>query len=905
MKYLLSIFIILFYGTFCSAQHSLTGKVLDNSNVALTGATVVLLDQDSTMIAFGITNEKGDFLLTDIDSSDYILQLSYVSYANYSKVIDITWKHKKIDLGTFVMNESSEVLQEVTIKAEHIPMGLNGDTISYNTAAFKTKPGASVEDLLKKLPGIEVQRDGSIKAQGEDVEKVLVEGKEFFGNDPKIATQNLEAEAVDKVQVFDKQSEIAEFTGIADGQDEKTINLKLKEGYKSGGFGNVDLAGGSDDRYEGKINYNRFNTKLQASTILSANNINKQPFSFNDYISMMGGLSAAMSGNIRDFNFEEFGQNRSPEGIIDNYTGGLNFNYDFSDKLKWTSNYFYLQRDKYLDRQSSSIEFLDNQTYATIDTSKSNTQNQNHSINTKLVYKQSPFTELVLKNSFQGADAYFDEVSNTLFNSAIGQNMTGAVNLGNENRFGYDGQLQARKKFGKKGRNWISTIDYSTKKIDSENTVMNEFLLRKNSYTLNQEQLYSSRESQFILNTNYTEPIAKGKYIGINYSFTENKETPFKDFFDFSDGDKILNNELSDAFIKNLSYHLSGISFRINKKKSKFNLRINHQSTKLSGSISKGDQIVKDNYNHVLPMISYDLDLSRSKSIKLAYETSLGIPTLQQLMPLLDNSNPNLLILGNPALVPAYTHSFNFSFNYFDNFNFRNLFANVNLSVINDHVVNQVDIDDSLLRTIQPINTDRFINGNAYLSYAQPIKALKLKYRISMQAYVVDYITFLNGKQSDVTESNTNLNLTLENRNKDLIDFAGGIKLDYNTRAYSLQSDFNQKFFNQSLFFDSNLFITESLTLSSSFDFRSFSGETFSAAQNFKLWNASIEKTFNNSKVAVKLSVFDILGENQGISRSGGLNSLIESRYNTLESYFLLGIRYRIGKVQKKGISFG
>ena len=186
-------------------------------------------------------------------------------------------------------------------------MGILGDTISYNAAAFKVKPGATVEDLLKKLPGVDIQRDGSIKAMGEEVENVLVDGKEFFGNDPKIATKNLEAEAVDKVQVFDKKSEIAEFTGIDDGNKEKTINLKLKEEYKKGGFGNAKLAGGTESTYEAKVNYNRFSPKMQAAVILGANNINKQAFSFNEYISFMGGLANAISGSNRNMNFGEFG----------------------------------------------------------------------------------------------------------------------------------------------------------------------------------------------------------------------------------------------------------------------------------------------------------------------------------------------------------------------------------------------------------------------------------------------------------------------------------------------------------------------------------------------------------------------------------------------------------------------
>ena len=287
MKYLI-IFLISFSAPI-TAQHLVEGIIIDENKNSLVGATVVLLDkQDSSMVAFSISDNEGTFHLEDIEQGQYILQFSFVSYKTTYNNVDITSVDRKISLGDFQLEPISEILQEVTVKAEHIPMGVIGDTISYNAAAFQVRPGASVEDLLKKLPGIEVQRDGSIKAMGEDVENVLVDGKEFFGDDPQMATKNLEAEAVDKVQVFDKMSEIAEFTGIEDGEDEKTINLKLKEGYKNGGFGNVNISAGSNERYSGKINYNRFSPQMQASIILGANNINQQAFSFSEYIQFMG-----------------------------------------------------------------------------------------------------------------------------------------------------------------------------------------------------------------------------------------------------------------------------------------------------------------------------------------------------------------------------------------------------------------------------------------------------------------------------------------------------------------------------------------------------------------------------------------------------------------------------------------
>ena len=884
-------------------QHSLEGTVLNQDRETLQGATVVVLDQDSTMILFGITNENGYFKFHDMSQGEYILQLSYLSYSNMSRSCIISGDNHIVNIGNILMTKSNEVLQEVTIKAEHIPMGLVGDTISYNTAAFKTKPGATVQDLLKKLPGIEVQRDGSIKAQGEDVENVLVDGKEFFGNDPTIATQNLEAEAVDKVQVFDKQSDIAEFTGIEDGQDEKTINLKLKEDYKSGGFGNIQIEGGTEERYESKFNYNRFNANMQTSAIMSSNNINKQAFSFNEYISLMGGLNAAMSGNFNEFSFNEFGQSKTPRGITDNFTGGLNFNYDFNKNLSLTSNYFYLKSDKLTDQTSIGNQFLDRQTFSSIDTSNSENNRQQHRIRSKLIYKKNPFTEIELKNNvgLSSSDRLLN--GSSIFQTFNGLNKTRSLNQVNNSGFDYNGSLQLRKKFGKKSRNWINDLKYSTRRNEENSQLNNRFNIIGRMSSLEQQQFYDSEESDLQLLTKFTEPIGKGYYLGIQHSFHQNRESPLKEFFDVSNNQLRLNEDLSAGFVKTLSYHTTGISLKRNRKKSKLTLAIDHQLTQLNVISYQTDEPIKNRFNHVLPNVYFDWDISNSKSLSINYNTSITAPQLQQLIPIPNNLNPNVLITGNPNLRPFDSHTAQITFNVFDNFNFRNLFANIQFSLIKDQIVNQVNIDNNLLRTITPINSDNYFRAFSYLSFSEPIRALKLKYRISSQAFYTNYLSFLNNIESQVSESNTFISIALENRKIDVINISAGVKVDYSTRSYEINESFNQRYFNYTLFVDGTYQINDGLLIKSTFDMVNYSEEDFSAVQDFILWNATIEKSFNTNKFSIYLSVFDILGQNTGIERFGGFNSITDTRFNTLSRYVSCGMRYRIGKNSKERYS--
>jgi len=891
-----------------TAQISVSGIVQDENKEGLIGATIVILEaSDSTMVNFALSDEEGRFSIEDIELGEYILQLSYVSYANYSQSIRIDGAQKSLELPSFMMQPSTEVLQEVTIKAEHIPMGIRGDTISYNAAAFKTKPGATVEDLLRKMPGIEVARDGSIKAQGEDVNKVLVDGKEFFGNDPKIATQNLEAEAVDKVEVYDKQSEMAEFTGVDDGREEKALNLKLKEEYKKGGFGNVEIAGGTNERYKGKLNYNRFSPSMQASILGASNNINEQAFSFNDYIGFMGGLSNAMSNSngVIDFGGLFGGQHIVPRGLNQNHAAGLNFNYDFSNQLKLTSNYFFAEKRSDIDEFRKSEQFSDVLEYQSIDTSFTNSKNSNHRVNTKFDYKPNPLWQFIASNNFQGIGNYELQRGSTIYSSVLSDSKTTRDYNIDKNQFGYDGNLQIRKKFLTKGRSLVSSLSYSDVAEDEKQNVLNDYFFNQMSNRINQNQYYDNREKNFGSSISYTEPIAPKRYMSLSYQYQLNKEKPIKDFYDINNQLEVFNDSLSSIYQKELDYHSAGISFRNNGKKAKLNIGLNLQSTSLKGNIDEGTNQFQGRYNHVLPLVDFDYELGRSKGINLNYNTEVSAPRLNQLMPLPDNSNPNILILGNPELTPEYQNNLSIGYNYFDHFNFTSLFSNMNISYVKNRIINEVDILEDFTRVIKPINTNAFISYSGYLSWAQPIRKLGMKYRFSSRLGFTKYESYLNGISSLVNESNSNISFTFENRKKEYVDLAVGVRYDFNTRNYKVNESFNQQFYNYDLFLEWDVFLPKGFTLSGSFDHKRYSSEQFSEAQNFNLLNVKLRKDLLSERLALELSMFDVLNQNIGLSRMGGINSLNESSLNTLSQYVFLGVKYNLGKKKSNGIEIG
>ena len=285
MKKLILISCILSSAFFTQAQinGSVKGKLLDTAGKQpLSEATVsVMLVKDSSLVSFSLSDKKGNFEITNLDAGNYLLMISYTGYENFKKPFSITADKKTTDIGEIILQKEYKTLSDVTV-TDLTPVKVSGDTVSFKADAFKTKPNATTEDLLKKLPGVQVEKDGTVKAMGENVQKVLVDGKEFFGNDPKLATKNITADMVDQIQVFDDMSEQSKFTKIDDGSRSKTINIKLKKDKNKGDFGKIAAGGGSDGRYEGNLSFNHFRGSQRISLLAAANNTNKQGFSFND-----------------------------------------------------------------------------------------------------------------------------------------------------------------------------------------------------------------------------------------------------------------------------------------------------------------------------------------------------------------------------------------------------------------------------------------------------------------------------------------------------------------------------------------------------------------------------------------------------------------------------------------------
>ncbi len=877
---------------------SIRGLVQDTLETPLAGASVVLLNaKDSLLEKFALTEGDGRFEIPRIGKGQYIVQASFLGYKTFSQLVDLTQDE---DL-TIQLEAVVQDIDEVTIDAERIPIQIDGDTIKYNTEAFQTRPNASVEELLKKLPGVEVDRDGSIRAQGEEVSKVLVDGKEFFGDDPQIATKNLPADIVDQVQVFDEQSETAQFTGVDDGEREKTINLSLKEGKKQGAFGNIEAGYGSDSRYSGKANINRFSKKMQWSTIGRLNNVNEQGFTIQDYFNLMGGMSAVMSGGMTidpaELGISLNGDDRR-QGFLTTGSIGSNLNYDFNKKTDLSLNYFYNYFDREEDRILSRTSFLEEgASFDTRDQSSEQTLNKNHRLNTRFRHEFDSTQNIQLRLNMGFNDRTLDRTSlqETFLEKNLLQNSAEQSNNTQNQNFDFTLSGLYRKRFKKKGRSFVTNLRLGNRLNDGEAIINTTSQFLDVSEDLIQEQLIDNERWNYEGRLTYTEPLSKSSYLSFNYRRSNYEEDASKDFFDIVAEQTIPNTLLSNRFISDYTIDRGGAALQWNKKKMQLRLSLDAQVAQLQGDFLAEAPLLRRTFRNWLPSLNWNIEFRDGKSMNIRYLTDLREPSMRQLQPVVDNSNPLLIYEGNPALKPTYNHNISIQNMWFDQFSFTSVFAYFNLTYAKDQITNARVINDNLQQVIQPVNVDDNILVNGQFSFSTPIRPIKTNMSIRANGNYNNGILFVNGIENDVDQVNTNVTLALSNRKQEVLGLEIGSTIGYTDTKYSISTAFDQQFINQSYFADLSLNIKNKWMIESDISHTVYPAVSFGAAQEFTLWQASISRTLTKDEsLSIAIKAFDLLNQNVGLNRIAQANFVQEEQVQSIGRYFMLSLKYRL-----------
>jgi hypothetical protein len=802
------------------------------------------------------------------------------------------------------MEQKSTLLSEIQVTADHIPIEITKDTITYNADAFQTQPNADVEDLLKKLPGIEVAPDGTIKAQGEDVQRVTVDGKEFFGTDPQMATKNLPARAVKKVKVFDKKSDASEFTGVDDGERIKTIDLQLKEEFKQGLFGKVEGGYGSDERYMGNATINKFDKTTQLSFLGQLNNINEQGFSFNDAMTFSGGMRGlSRGGEFRMSSDIPFNQGTS-SGLAKTGAAGLNFNWEPNKKFNIRSSYFYNDVNRSILQQVFRQNLFDNP-FNTEEDSEETSHNRSHRMTLDSEVKPDSTQQFEVSLRFSVADAEGiaqSQLQNSLPSGPL-ENASATVEDNQNENISLSATALYMKRLKKAGRsfNLSTTLTEGDQQNESALDAITEYFLTGETELLDQFAFNTNDNTQWQGQFAFIEPLKKRKFLEFNYNFSQSTTDYNKVVSDLTPQEPVVVPGLSNSYTSIFQYHRPGVAFRYNGTIHTINTALSYQISELDGLLNLDETSINKKYSHFLPRATWRYNISSGKNLRFNYTTRVNQPSITQLSPVIDNSDPLRLYVGNPNLNAEYNHNLGLNFHSFTQFSSTSFFASASGSITEEKIITSRSVDDQLRETSTPINIDKETRLSAYTSYSRPFKPIHSRVSLNANFSLTNTQNQVDGQLLDVNRWSRTGGITFSNMNSEVLEYNLGGSWTLQSNLYTSDENLNQNTLLHQYFVDVTLTIWKKWQLSGSYEYNLYTSNQLEGDQALPFMEASLSRyILPADRGQIILSVFDVLDESRGITRTADINYIQEVRTNSIGRYVMLKFVYSLNGSSKE-----
>jgi outer membrane receptor protein involved in Fe transport len=919
-------------------SQSIRGIVADTTNSSLISATVLLLERDSTLLEYTQTDNDGKFTFKRIGKGDYIIKTTYVGYIPVT--LPITVEKTDLDLGTIKMTEISIELYEVVIKAARAPMKIKGDTIEYDASTFKVPEGSTLEDLLRRLPGVEVQQDGSLKADGQDVTKLTVEGKSFFGGDPKTATKNLPAEGVSKVQVFDKKTEEQKITGEKSSVKEKEMNITLKEDFKKGGFGKIIAGVGTEKRTELKGNYNRFNDKHQFSIIGVGNNTGRNGLGWDDYQDFMGSQSFSFAddnleygfsgGNMRYYTFG--GNNDGLESSISNSffsggdgnggfpkskNGGVNYNYDHN-KIKIGARYFYNNNENERVTSEKTTSFFDGYTTNAIKSAKTKNDFDGHrgevtyeqeidSFNTLVVNSSMASVESMERNNI--AEQTLRNRQSTIYDANINNGKTFDGSL-------YNGSAIYRKTFKKKGRFFGANVSYQNTNVNDNKITGSELSFFSESNTLDSikgislKNYHNANKDAYKFNTTFSEPLSKIFFLSIFYNYSKKIQKGSILFTKPGFEIEFPVKELSRDYVNDIFYNRAGTSLRYAKNGVNISAGLAYVGFDINATIYQATNptmpiFVKNPYKFIVPNGGMGIDIGKNGYISLSYSKSIQEPNINQLLPIVDNSNPLSISEGNPDLQPSISNGINL-------YTSRSWPADgIRLSVSgtynkfsNSIILNKIVDPNTQLTFSKPVNFNDGQDLNSYVSVSFPVIKNRLKTSLNTNITLNKSFAFINNVLNETSTFATTPRVSIDITPSDKFGLYISASYRKNDTKYNINSSQNQIIKNTNLSAQCNANLGKGIFISTNYRHTFYSSDNFGNSTDIPILDASVYAQFlKGKKGEIRLSLYDAFNQNRKFNQFASSNLVSESNTPSLARYFLATFTYNlrgmVGTVEK------
>ncbi|GGH14838.1 outer membrane beta-barrel protein [Pedobacter zeae] len=909
--------VLLFCGYIAQAQNTgaVNGKVINaKDKKPVDFATVALKSlKDSSVVASGQTNADGTFSFKTVAPGRYRIYVAFLGLKTTTKDVEVA--KAAVNAGEIAMGDDGVDLNTVNVTAT-IPIVVKKDTLEFDAKSIKVRENAVVEDLLKKVPGVEVAKDGSVKAQGETITKVKVDGKEFFGNDPLLATKNLPADMVDKIQVIDELSEQAQFTGIDDGTRNKILNITTKNGMKHGYFGNSTAGYGSNDRYDASLNVNKFDEDQQISFIGQFNNVNKQNFGQGGGVGNGFG-GGGFGGGRGGFGGGGGGGNSGGSGGITNTNAaGLNFADTYKDGTQFQASYFFNKANSESIQNSNTQNLLGTGTTNITQDLDNTTDRINHRFNFMVDTKIDPSLSIKIQPNLTYTETDGNSVTNytrdfiTSLTTGLQRNTTTAATPAVSNN------LLIRKSFKRRGRTLSLNVNTSINDNDGTNlNYRNEKItingVSRDSLTnqLNNTTSHSLNNTARVV---YTEPLNKTLSVEFNYQNGYSNSDSQRDVFNYNPSTlqfDIVDNTFSNIYNNRTLTNALGASLTTTEKKYNWNIGVAAQQTnRVNTNLTTGLKRTQ-NFINITPSAQFRYNFSNRKRLFINYRGSTTQPTIDQIQPIPDNTNSQTIYVGNPALKPSFNNQLRINFNNFNIENGRFFFAGLNLTQTFNSIGNSVAQLPSGIQQVSYINVDGVYAGNANATWSLPLMAeRKLTLNISGNgAYNrnVNYIVPQGGTTSvkNVTNSYTISNSYKLVTNVDKFDLTGGITGSYTHSTFSAQQSANTQFYTINPSFDVSYVLPGNIRLAMDIDyFRNFGGGDL-YNQEYTILNPYISRQFFKNRGTFKFSVNDALNQNTGVSRTATGTSITDLNYNVLKRYYMFSFTYSLTRIGGRNMS--